>query len=149
MQSNFVQYRIDSVYVSRSLEGKFVDYAGNKMPGIPDVFASVRLRYAPTFLPQAYAELEYRTVGSYFANDANTLTAPGFSVLDGVIGIKQSLLDDRLFINVFVRGNNLTNAKYVASIWINPDRAANGQYPYIEPGLPFTFTGSIGVEWRF
>ena len=149
MQSNFVEYRIDSGYVSRQLEGKFADYAGNKMPGIPDFFASVRLRYAPTFLPQVYAELEYRTVGSYFANDANTLTAPAFSLLDGVVGIKQGLLDDRLFVNAFVRGNNLTNTKYVASMWINPDRASNGQYPYIEPGLPFNLAASVGLEWRF
>jgi iron complex outermembrane receptor protein len=149
MLSNYLQYRIDSGFVSPLLQGKTVDYAGNKMPGIPDVFATVRLRYAPTFAPQAFAEIEYRTVGTYFANDANTISAPAFSVLDGVIVIKQGLLDERLFINAFVRGNNLANAKYAASIWINPDRAANGQYPFIEPGLPFNFTGSLGVEVRF
>jgi iron complex outermembrane recepter protein len=148
MQSNYLQYRIDSGFVSRSLEGKSVDYAGNKMSGIPDVFATVRLRYAPTFLPQAFAELEYRTVGSYFANDANTVSTPSFSLLDAVLGIKQGLLDEHLFINAFVRGNNVTNAKYAASIWINPDRASNGQYPFIEPGLPFNVTGSLGLEWR-
>ncbi|TAE27013.1 MAG: TonB-dependent receptor [Candidatus Kapaibacterium sp.] len=148
MQSNFLEYRIDSGFVSRSLEGRFADYAGNKMPGIPDVFGSLRLRYVPSFLPQAFAELEYRAVGTYFANDANTLTAQGFSVLDASIGIKQGLLDERLWINAFLRGNNLANTKYAASIWINPDRASNGQYPYIEPGLPFNYVASIGVEWR-
>lgn len=145
----FVDYRIDSVYVSRTLEGRFVSYNGNKMPGIPDFFSAVRLRYQPNFAPQFFTELEWRTVGSYFANDANTLTSPSYSLLDGTIGFRQALFDEHLHLNAFVRGNNLLNAKYVASIWINPDRATNGQYPFIEPGLPFNYVASLGIEWRF
>ncbi|MBL7990663.1 MAG: TonB-dependent receptor [Candidatus Kapabacteria bacterium] len=145
----FVDYRIDSVYVSRSLEGRFVSYATNKMPGIPDFFSTVRLRYQPTFLPQIFSEVEWRSVGSYFVNDANSLTAPFFSVIDGTIGFRQALIDEHLQLKAFLRGNNLFNAKYMASVWINPDTPANGQSPFIEPGLPFNYVVSIGAEWRF
>jgi len=145
----FVDYRIDSVYVSRSLEGRFVSYANNKMPGIPDFFSTVRLRYQPEFLPQVFAEVELRSVGSYFVNDANNLSAPAYSVLDGTIGFRQALVDEHLHLKAFLRGNNLLNAKYMGSIWINPDRAANGQSAFIEPGLPFNYVASLGVEWRF
>lgn len=147
--NRFVEYRIDSGFVSRALEGRFVSYAGNKMPGIPDFFSSVRLRYQPNFAPQFFTEFEWRTVATYFANDANTLTAPAFSVVDGTVGFRQAFLDERLHLSAFVRGNNLLNSKYVASIWINPDRATNGQYPFIEPGLPLNYVASFGVEWRF
>jgi hypothetical protein len=145
----FVDYRIDSVYVSRSLEGRFVSYANNKMPGIPDFFSTVRLRYQPVFLPQIFGEVEWRSVGSYFVNDANNLTAPSYSVLDGTIGFRQAVIDEHLLLKAFLRGNNLLNTKYMASIWINPDRATNGQSPFIEPGLPFNYVISIGAEWRF
>jgi iron complex outermembrane receptor protein len=145
----FVDYRIDSVYISRSLDGRFVSYSNNKMPGIPDFFSTVRLRYQPAFLPQIFGEVEWRSVGSYFVNDANNLTAPSYSVLDGTIGFRQAVIDEHLLLKAFLRGNNLLNAKYMASVWINPDRAANGQSPFIEPGLPFNYVVSIGAEWRF
>jgi outer membrane receptor protein involved in Fe transport len=45
--------------------------------------------------------------------------------------------------------NNLTDAKYVASAFVNPDVARiNGvNVPvFIEPGLPRNFTGSLSLR---
>ena len=147
--NRFLEYRIDSGFVNRSLEGRFVSYANNAMPGIPDFFSTVRLRYQPTFFLPVFAEVEWRSIGGYFANDANSLSAPAYNVLDGTIGIRQAFLDDHLHLKAFLRGNNLLNAKYMASIWINPDRAANGQSPFIEPGMPLNYVASVSVEWRW
>jgi iron complex outermembrane recepter protein len=153
MQSRFVEYRLDSGLVDARLAGRVANYDGNKQPGIPDIFGSLRARYTPAFLPSLALELEGRHTGSYFADDLNTLSAPAATVLDATLSLRQPVLAsdgrERLFINAFLRANNLTNAKYVASVWINPDRPATLLPAYIEPGLPFALTGSLGVEWRF
>lgn len=150
--NSFVEYRIDSVYIDKQLEGKFAEFAGNKMPGLPDVFASLRLRWEPPGLPEIlsglYAEVEYRGIGRYFADDANTLTAPSYSIVDGLIGYKRSL-GEHWAVFGFFRLNNMLNSTFGSSIWINPDRAANGQYAYIEPGLPRNSVISLQFEWKF
>jgi iron complex outermembrane receptor protein len=148
MQSRFVEYKIDSGLVSRSLDGKSTDLSGFKQPGIPDVFATLRARYAPTFAAGLFAEVEARVVGSYFADDLNTLTAPAATVVDAIVGY-QGDLTQNLRVNALVRLNNLAGAKYVASIWMNPDRPTNAQPAFIEPGLPRALVGSVGLEWRF
>jgi hypothetical protein len=51
-------------------------------------------------------------------------------------------------VSAFVGLNNLTDAKYIGSAWLNPDAPVIGgvQVPaYIEPGLPSNFVGSIGI----
>jgi iron complex outermembrane receptor protein len=148
MQSRFVDYKVDSGFVNPSLDGRIADLSGNKQPGIPDVFATFRIRYAPAFLSGLFAEVEARLVGSYFADDMNTLVAPAVTVLDGVVGY-QGDITHNLRVNALLRVNNLAGSKYVASIWMNPDRPANAQPAFIEPGLPRAFVGSLGLEWRF
>ncbi|MCS6809329.1 MAG: TonB-dependent receptor, partial [Bacteroidota bacterium] len=143
-----LEYRIDSVYISRSLEGRFVSYANNSIPGIPDFFSSARLRYQPEFAPFLFTEAEWRTVGTYFANDANTLSVPAYSIVDAAAGLQNTLFDEHLRITAFIRINNLFNSPYVASIWINPDRSSDGRYAFIEPGLPLHYIASLAVEWR-
>jgi iron complex outermembrane receptor protein len=142
-------YRIDSVFIDRRLEGREANFSGNAAPGIPEVFSTVRVRYQPDFAPFVFTELEWRAVGSYFVNDANTLQAPAFSILDAALGFRQNFLNERLRLRAFARLNNLTDERYVASVWINPDRAADGRSAYIEPGLPRNFVVSVGAEWRF
>ncbi|CUS83603.1 TonB dependent receptor [Candidatus Kryptonium thompsonii] len=41
--------------------------------------------------------------------------------------------------------NNLTNKKYVASVFINPERKL--PYAYIEPGLPRNWFGSVSIRF--
>jgi iron complex outermembrane receptor protein len=152
MQSRFVDYRLDSGLVARSAEGRFADFSGNKQPGIPDIVATLRARWTPPFAPMFFAEGEVRHIGTYYADDVNSLLVPTATVIDAVVGVQEQFGEHvRLF--AFARLNNVLNAKYVASIWINPDRnfnqPLNNQAAYIEPGLPQGFVGSLGIEWRF
>ena len=141
--NEYKNYIVDSVHYG--VPGKTVDYSGNKVVGVPDVFYSVGLKYAPPSLSTSYVGLTLQTVGDFFADDANTISVPGSTVLNGVIGIER--LDIGMggfYISAFAGLNNLTDVKYIASAWLNPD-IIDGEPVYIEPGLPSNFVGNISI----
>jgi iron complex outermembrane recepter protein len=150
-RNTYANYRVDSIYTKStfdsSLVGKSADFSNNKMAGVPDVFATARLRWNPTFFRQAFIEWEYRMVGSYFADDANKVNVTSYNVMDANIGIDQPLFDNLSF-RAMARINNIADQKYMASVWINPDRIS-GQPAFIEPGLPRNYAVNIGLRYNF
>ncbi len=146
----FYEYKVDSVYYSASKAGMFADYKNNSMPGVPNMFATLRARFVPQFFTHTFAECELRTTGKYFVDDANTLSVPAYTIADAVLGGDFSLLND-LTVRVFVRINNLFDTKYASSIWINPDRQSSlldySRAAFIEPGLPRNVIASISLNY--
>jgi iron complex outermembrane receptor protein len=147
--NKYKEYRVDSAHYAASKAGKFADYSNNKLVGVPNIFYNVGLKYMPDVLKGAYIRANLQSVGKYFANDANTITVPAYTILNAGIGIDHlNFANDRLFFSAFFGLNNLTDVKYVGSAWLNPDAPViNGkQVPaFIEPGLPQNFIGSIGI----
>lgn len=117
------------------------------MPGVPDVFATLRLQYVPTWLDRLRFELEMRHVGSYYADDRNRFSVPAYTIFDAGVRYEQPLGGGASLIAV-LRGMNLGNARYVASIWINPDVTSAGA-AYIEPGLPRNFLARLIVQQQW
>lgn len=152
--NTYKEYTVDSVFTKSSLDssliGKSANYANNKLPGVPDMFSTLRLRYAPTFLPQAFAEVEMRMVGSYFADDANKVSVDAYSVLDAVLGIDQELFSG-ISLRITARMNNLADTKYMASAWINPDLipTITGSPAYIEPGMARNVALQVGLRYSY
>ncbi|MDW8271996.1 MAG: TonB-dependent receptor [Bacteroidota bacterium] len=151
LQTRLTEYVIDSVYTQASynpaLDGKKADLSGNKMPGVPSFFTTLRLQYTPAWLERLRLEVEMRHVGSYYADDRNTLSVPAYTVLDAGVRYEQPISETLSLIGE-VRGMNLGNARYVASIWINPDVTSAGA-AYIEPGLPRNFFARVLVQQRW
>ncbi len=151
MQTRLAEYSIDSVYTQASynpaLDGKKADLSGNAMPGVPNVYATLRLLYQPRWLERLRFELEMRHVGSYFADDRNQYSVPAYTIFDAGIRYEQPLLD-RTTLVAELRGMNLSDARYVASIWINPDVTSAGA-AYIEPGLPRNVMLRLGVRQQW
>lgn len=147
--NKYETYRVDSVNYSASKAGKFADYANNKIVGVPDIFFNVGLKYMPEGLRGAYVHANLQNVGKYFVNDANTISVPAYTILNAGVGIDHlDFADNALYVSGFLGVNNLTNAKYIGSAWLNPDAPVIGgvQVPaYIEPGLPRNFVGSVGI----
>jgi iron complex outermembrane receptor protein len=144
MHSEYVEYTIDSTFYGKP--GASADLSGNAQAGIPDAFSTVSLRYdAPLPFP-AWILAEARSVGSYFADDANTLQADAYTVLDAAIGMDHPL-SSTLSVALALRVNNVFDSKYMASVWINPDTTPGGT-PYIEPGLPRNVSLSVGLRWN-
>lgn len=86
-------------------------------------------------------------MGNYFVDDTNSIQVPSYNILNATIGITSAitLMDDFSLLG-FISFNNITNAKYAASAFTNPD-LVSGQPVYLEPGLPRNIVASISVKF--
>lgn len=145
--NKYVEYLIDSVHYDNP--GKFLNLKDKKMSGVPDFFYTLGLRYAPPGFGTAYLRASIQGVGEYFADDRNTYKAPSFNVLNLSVGVEHyQILESRIFIRCFIGVNNITDQKYVSSVWINPPLNANGKPVYLEPGLPRNIVGSLSLGYN-
>jgi len=86
---------------------------------------------------------EINGVGKYFVDDANKIDVPSYNIINLSFGLTNNIqITDYFGVRFFVNVNNLTDEKYAASAFINPD-LVRGQPVYLEPGLPRSITTSI------
>jgi iron complex outermembrane recepter protein len=146
-RNTYVDYTIDSVHYGSP--GKYRDLSGNTMSGVPQLFFGINLSYSPTWFPPALVRLSVQGVGNYFADDANQYTVPSYTVINAAAGLnKLRIAGSPLAITALLTVNNVTDAKYAASAWINPD-LVNGQPAYLEPGLPRNIVATVALGWVF
>jgi len=146
-QNEYRDYRVDSVHYGNP--GAVADYSGNRVVGVPDVFYSAGLKYSPEECRWAFLHLNLQTVGKYFADDANSVSVPAYTVVNAAVGIDRLTIGSgSITLSAFAGVNNLSDAKYVGSAWLNPD-IVGGEPVYIEPGLPRNFTGSVSLGVGF
>lgn len=107
------------------------DFPGNKIPGIPESMAYAELGwgYTPTGLSTA---IEARWVDEVFTNDANSASAPDYTVVNWRLAFEQST-SGWLFTE-FARINNMFDEQYVGSVAVN---ATFGRYYEPAPGRNF------------
>lgn len=146
MSTMFLDYTIDSGYISQQLSSRTTSYAGNEQSGIPRASATVRLRYDVPEHDGWFAEIESRTLSSYYADDANTIVVDGWTVLSAAAGIRIGVLPEHLSIDIIGRADNVFNASYMASAWINPD-VTRGGIPFVEPGLPRNVFATVNLRY--
>lgn len=114
------------------------DFSKNVVPGIPSVFWSSRIRYHHE--TGGYLELQLEHLGGYFADDANVLSVPSSTVIDGSIGFRFSL--SQVSFHTFFGIDNITNRQFAASAFINPSGSPTNA-SFLEPGLPRNFFGGL------
>lgn len=146
MKTEYIDYVVDSGYINASLQGRTTSYSGNQQSGIPSLSATFRLRYDLPSVRGLFFEIESRTLGSYFADDANQITVEGWTVFSAAIGARLELISQHLALNILARADNFTNKSFMASAWINPD-ITNGGTPYIEPGIPSNYVITLGLNY--
>lgn len=145
-QNKYKEYLVDSVHYGNA--NHFADYKDNKVAGIPDMFYSAGLTFAPDFLYGAFVGLSLNGMGNYFVDDANTIEVPSYNIFNVTIGIKDAIkLTDYLDLKAFININNLADTKYAASAFINPD-VVNNKPVFLEAGLPRNFVGSISIGFH-
>ncbi len=142
-QSNYDQYLVDSVHYGKT--NRFTDYSGNESAGIPKVFYNIGASYSPKNFFGLTASLTFHSVGRYFVDDSNRISVPAYSILNAALGFKEAIkIKDYISLSAFFAVNNLFDAKYASSAFINPDIIAGEAY-FLEPGLPRNFLLSFSV----
>jgi iron complex outermembrane receptor protein len=141
--NEYKEYTVDSAHYGNP--GAVADFSGNKVVGVPDVFYSLGLRYSPRGFRPLFTGVSMQSVGEYFADDANAIAVPSYTVFNANVGIDRwTPGGGRIFVSALLGVNNIGDAKYVGSAWLNPD-IVDGAPVYIEPGLPRNFVGSVSV----
>jgi iron complex outermembrane receptor protein len=130
----YTTYLVDSVHYGAP--GRVASYAGNEVVGVPSLHYGASVGIAPPSLPAARLELGVTGVGAYFADDANAVRVPGYTLLNATLTLNRAMaVHSRLGARGFVSLNNLTNRRYIGSAYLNPD-IVNGMPVAFEPGTP-------------
>jgi iron complex outermembrane recepter protein len=99
------------------------DYAGNRLPGIPDHYVQAELEYNH---PSGFAlkpNIEW-VPGSYFVDSANTVEKDGWVTL----GARLDWILDRFNASLFVEARNLADARFSPAVAVDDD-AGRFYYP--------------------
>ncbi len=156
--NTYTDYTIDSVYTKRpialSLSGKSISYNGNNITGLPGLMLHNRVRYDASFITGLFAEITSQSVGTYFADDANKLNVPAYTIFNTSLGYSGRVsTGSPLILNAYITFNNIADVKYVSSAYINPDygrvASTSKEAIYLEPGFPQYIVASIGLGYTF
>jgi iron complex outermembrane receptor protein len=130
----YTQYLVDSVHYGAP--GRFADYGGNRVVGVPDVHYGAALSFAPAGLPGFRMEGSVRGAGRYYADDANAVEVPGYALLNASLVLERPVaLSRHVGVRGFLSVNNLADRRYIGSAFLNPD-VVNGVPVAFEPGTP-------------
>jgi iron complex outermembrane receptor protein len=117
--------------------------SGNKLPGIPQSFLFSELAW--TSEPAATSRnglrlgVELVQAGRIYANDANTESADGHTVLN--LSASQRWAVGKGGLTAYARLNNVSDERYVGSVIVNQSSAQ-----YYEPGLPQNWTLGLSLN---
>ncbi len=123
-----------------------VDYAGKKLPGLPErqLTAALELNSRQGF----YARLELIASGRMSVNDLNSSYSKGYTLLNGSAGY-QLPLSDHWSLDALLRISNLANKRYVSMVVVNAAGTAATPPRYYYPGLPRRLDFSLTLRYRF
>jgi iron complex outermembrane receptor protein len=141
--NRYSSYVVDSAHYG--VPGRSADFSGHRVVGVPDFFYGATLGYAPPALGGLRLRLGAQGTGRYFADDANTLRVPGYTTFHASLGLdRPRSVGGGLTIDGSVSVNNLTNRRYMASAFLNPD-IVGGVPVAFEPGVERGVTVSVSV----
>ncbi|MGQ2985262.1 TonB-dependent receptor [Flavobacterium sp.] len=123
-----------------------VDHSGNELTGVPDnkINAGITL-LAPYGL---YLSADYYYVDRLPLNDANSLYADSYNLLNGKAGWRQELFKG-FTAHVSAGVNNATDTKYASMVLVNATGFGGASPRYYYPGLPVNFYGNVSVGYIF
>jgi len=141
-QNTYDTYRVDSTYLGAP--GASVVLDGNQVAGLPGRVLNGSLGWRPAGLPWLGLELGVQHFGDYYADDRNAVDVPGFTVFRAAASAERTLTGG-LIARASVAVENLTDATYVGSAFVNPDYSSGQPLAY-ESGLPRSLV--LGLTFR-
>jgi iron complex outermembrane receptor protein len=130
----YTEYTVDSVHYGAP--GRFANFAGNRVVGVPSVHYGAALAFSPEALGGVRLEGGITGTGRYFADDANMVEVPGYVLLNATVAFDRlAARPGRAGVRGFLSVNNLAGRRYIASSFLNPD-VVGGVPVAFEPGPP-------------
>ncbi|HEU4523987.1 MAG TPA: TonB-dependent receptor [Gemmatimonadales bacterium] len=132
--NEYTRYQVDSVHYARP--GRIADYSGNRIVGVPDLLLGAQAAFEPAWLPLLRLQLDLQSSTGFYADDANTVWVPGYTIASLTAGLGRPVpVGTGMSVRAFVTVDNLLGHDYVASAYLNPD-VVDGAPVAFEPGLP-------------
>ncbi len=144
-RNRYLDYTVDSVHYGAP--GRFADYSGNSVAGVPGRYFSASLRRAIISSIPIVAQVNVRGVGKHYVDDANGVSVPAWRTYGAGLRTSRALPFGRLAISAFVNLENITDTRYIGSAFVNPD-VVNGVPVAFEPGAGRAFLFSVSVRPR-
>jgi iron complex outermembrane receptor protein len=123
-----------------------VDYSENKLPATPETQWNLGLHCTTE---SGFSVLtSFSAFGSMYLNDANTLSAASYQLLDVKAGYTFKFLENfEMQLNCGIQ--NSLDEKYAASILPNAVGFGNAQPRYFYPGNPRNYYGGLQLRYDF
>lgn len=146
-RNKYDNYVVDSIHYNLP-PGRLADFSGNRMIGVPDVMYNVTVGYAPARLRGLRLQLGAQGSGKYWADDANTVKVPGYTLWNATASLDEPIkLAGAFGIRGYVTVNNLADRRYIGSAFLNPD-VVGGVPVAFEPGMPRAVLVGVALGWR-
>ncbi len=144
----YSEYQVDSVHYDPAKQGRFADYSGNQVVGVPGTMYGLTLGLAPKGWGGVRAQVGFQGTGQYFADDANAVRVGGYSLLNAAIGLDHPIaIGGGATLRGSISVQNLGNKRYIGSAFLNPDVVDNVPVAF-EPGLPRSVVFSATLGYR-
>jgi iron complex outermembrane receptor protein len=146
--NKYMDYVVDSAVIfptDPTKVGKTADYSDNKVVGVPSTLANIEVgTEVPGFRAlRLKAGVEHS--GKYFADDANRVDVPAYTILNLTAELRDPiLLAGNFGLRGFVSVKNITDKHHIGSAFLNPD-LVSGAPAAFEPGMPRAVIVSLSV----
>ncbi len=142
--NTYDRYVVDSTYLG--VPGATAVLDGNRMAGLPGRVVNASLEWRAPAAPWLTLEVGAQHNSEYFADDRNAVEVPGFTVYRAS-AVAERLIGGAVMLRATLAVENLTDAQYVGSAFINPDYGAARPLVY-ESGLPRSMVLGLSVSRR-
>lgn len=123
-----------------------IDYSGNALTGVPSNKINGGITLQIPF--GLYLSADYYYTGSIPLNDANSLYAGSYNLLNTKAGWNYTLFE-ALTTHIAAGVNNVTNTHYASMVLVNAT-GFNGASPrYYYPGLPVNYYVTVSFNYTF
>jgi iron complex outermembrane receptor protein len=141
----YARYIVDSAVIDASKIGKTSNLSGNQVMGVPKLVSNIELGTEIPGLRRVRIKGVMEHSDKYFANDANTIVVPAYTIFNVSAELRQPIVAANGWgVRGFVTIHNVTDKKYIGSAFLNPD-LVGGQPAAFEPGMPKAVTLSFSI----
>jgi len=122
-----------------------IDYAGNRLPGTPDLLTNFMLE--TTHTKGFFLNLHYLTVGRIPLRDDNSIYSDSYALANMMAGYEKTF--NHLSFALTAGIQNLFDTRYASMVLINAASVGNQSPRYYYPGLPLNYKSGISLKYSF